>query len=143
LAAVHWLRTWLLESWGERDNSLGRLGTRFEHAARAHGQPGLIEAINVLSDLDETAAAQRMAAAPWWVGERHERQWRARRHVGEEATREEDVRDVLRVCTRYGMREVTTPPFPSWLAIPENLASLDTKLAQLSVLINQCFAEGD
>src|SRR5439155_12338736 len=26
LTIVHWLRTWLLEGWGERDNSLGRLG---------------------------------------------------------------------------------------------------------------------
>jgi hypothetical protein len=65
LAAVHWLRIWQLERWGERDNSLGRLGTRFERAARAHGRADLIDQINALTDLDGPTAEQRLAVAPW------------------------------------------------------------------------------
>ena len=98
-AAVKWGQTWLLERWGERDNSQARLGTRFEAAAEAHGQRSLVASLNNLTDLDDDAVARRMAAAPAWVGKRHERQWRARRHVGEAVTRAQDLRDVLRVCS--------------------------------------------
>jgi len=35
--AVKWVQTWHLEQWGHRDNSLGRLGTRFAVLAKAHG----------------------------------------------------------------------------------------------------------
>jgi predicted nucleotidyltransferase len=135
LAVVHWLRIWLMESWGERDNSFGRFGTRFEHAARAHGRQDVSDQINALSDLDDAAAEKRMATAPWWVWERHERQWRARQQTGEEVTSAQDIRDVLRVCTSYGISEVSVPPFPPWLGVPADPGALDLKLARLQALL--------
>ena len=72
---------------------------------------------------------------PSWVRERHQRQWRARWKVGEDVTRAEDIRDVLRVSVHYAMREVTGPPFPPWLAVPADLDVLDTKIARLSTLV--------
>ncbi len=94
-----WLQIRLLESWGERDNSLGRVGTRFERTAMSRGQHELVNALNALSDLDDESVGRRMEVAPWWVRERHDRSWRARQHIGEEVTRLQDARDVLRVCS--------------------------------------------
>jgi hypothetical protein len=63
-------------------------------------------------------------------------------HIGEEATRAQDVRDVLRVCTRYGMGEVTAPPFPAWLAVSGDPDALGAKLVQAQTLVRKCFADG-
>jgi predicted nucleotidyltransferase len=128
--AVKWLQTWHLEQWGHRDTSLGRLGTRFAVLARAHGAAPLVETLHDLSDLDAASVWRRLETAPEWVWERHDRSWRARRHVGEPIERLDDARDTLRVCSLYGIRQVTEPPYPSWLAIPD-VDVLAIKLAQL------------
>jgi hypothetical protein len=115
--AVKWLFTLHLERWGERDNSQGRIGTRFTHAAHAHGVAELVDTVHALSDLAEPLVWQRLATAPPWVCERHDRSLRARLHVGEPITPLDDARDTLRVCSLYGLRRETTGPYPEWLAI--------------------------
>ncbi|MDP9365979.1 MAG: nucleotidyltransferase domain-containing protein [Chloroflexota bacterium] len=137
-AAVKWLRAWLLEGWGERDASQGRLGTRFERLARDRGRGGLVDAVRVLDDLDEESVEWRMAAAPDWVRERHVRSWRARRHVGEEVTRTDDARDTLRVCALYAMRRSPSRPYPAWLAVPGDAAAPAEKAARLAALLHAC-----
>jgi predicted nucleotidyltransferase len=139
--AAKWLQARLLETWGERDASLARVGTRFEDLARARGRSEWVDALRVLGDLDDAAVERRMAEAPAWVWERHDRSWRARRHVGEAVTRLQDARDVLRVCAFYEARRVSTPPFPAWLAIPTEPAPLADKADRLSMLLGQCLRE--
>lgn len=133
--AVKWLQTGLLEGWGERDSSQGRLGSRFARAARAHGRSALVDDLDALVDLDAASVGRRMAAAPWWVRERHDRSWRARRHVGEAVGREADARDTLRVCALYGSRRLAGPPFPNWLAIPSDLDVLAARASRLSTFV--------
>ena len=138
-AAVKWIWTHLLESWGERDASQGRLGTRFARLAATYGMGDLAAALDDLCDLDSASVARRMAAAPDWVQERHDRSWRSRRHIGEPITQEEDARDTLRVCSLYELRRWSVGPFPTWLAIPREVATLDAKVADLSHLISRWF----
>lgn len=134
-SAVKWLQTGLLESWGERDASQGRLGTRFARIARAHGRSRLVDGLDDLVDLDEASVSRRMAAAPEWVRERHDRSWWARRHVGEAVIRDQDARDTLRVCSLYAGRRLVGPPFPAWLAIPTDGAVLAEKTARLWAIV--------
>ena len=115
--AAKWLFTLHLERWGERDNSQGRIGTRFVTAAHAHGADALVDTVHALSDLVEPQVWQRLATAPPWVRERHDRSLRARLHVGEPIAPLADARDTLRVCSLYALRRETTPPYPEWLAI--------------------------
>lgn len=115
--AVRWLFTLCLERWGERDNSLGRIGTRFATAALAHGAGDLVDAVHTLSDLTAPQVWQRLGVAPRWVRERHDRSLRARLHVGELIAPPDDARDTLRVCSHYGLRREYTPPYPEWLAV--------------------------
>jgi hypothetical protein len=115
--AVKWLFTLHLERWGERDNSQGRIGTRFLTAAYAHDAADLVDTVHALSDLAEPQVCQRLAAAPAWVRERHDRSLRARLHVGEPIAPLADARDTLRVCSLYALRRETTPPYPEWLAV--------------------------
>lgn len=114
---MRWLFTLQLERWGERDNSQGRIGTRFVTAAHTHDASNLADAVHTLSDLTEPQVWQRLAAAPPWVRERHDRSLRARLHVGEPITALDDARDTLRVCSLYALRHEAAPPYPAWLAI--------------------------
>ncbi len=139
-SAVKWLQAWQLECWGERDTSLGRIGTRFEVLAHDRDQADLVKTLRVLSDLEDEAVQQRMAAAPDWVWERHDRSWRARRYVGEAVTRLQDARDTLRVCSLYEMRSVLARPFPSWLAIRPEAEALTEQATHLAALMALCFA---
>jgi hypothetical protein len=132
--AVKWVQTWHLEQWGHRDNSLGRFGTRFAAVANARGAGQLVDALEALSDLDGASVLRRFETAPDWVGERHDRSWRARRHVGEPVSRLQDAQDTLRVCAHYGMRGVTAPPYPAWLAIPDE-ATIAVKVAELRQIV--------
>jgi len=50
--------------------------------------------------------------------------------VGEPISELDDARDTLRVCALYGIRRITEPPYPAWLAIP-HADVLATKVAQL------------
>jgi hypothetical protein len=115
--AAKWLFTLHLERWSERDNSLGRIGTRFATAAHAHGRDILADTVHTLSDLAAPQVWQRLSVAPSWVCERHDRSLRARLHVGEPITPLDDARDTLRVCSLYALRHETTAPYPEWLAI--------------------------
>jgi hypothetical protein len=119
LKAVQWRQIRLMEGWGERDNSLGRFGTRFGRQAHRHGMSNLADSLDALSGLDPDYVAIRLSRAPDWVHERNDRSWRARMAIDEPVSRLESDRDVLRVCTIYELRGVGGPPFPAWLAIPE------------------------
>jgi hypothetical protein len=132
--AVKWVQTWHLEEWGHRDNSLGRLGTRFDALASAYGATDLVARLEALSDLDAASVSRRLETAPDWVWERHDRSWRARLHVGEPVSWLQDARDTLRVCALYGMGGVTEPAYPRWLAILDE-ESIATKVAGLRRII--------
>ena len=138
---MKWIWTHLLESWGERDTSQGRVGARFALLAAAHGHGNLATALDDLCDLDSAAVARRMAAAPDWVQERHDRSWRSRRHIGEPITQEEDARDTLRVCALYELRRWSVGPFPWWLAVPTTATALDAKVTRLSHIVSQWLPE--
>lgn len=140
-SAVKWVQTWLLERWGERDNSLGRLGTRFALLARARGQGDLVEALDALSDLDDASVVRRLEEAPDWVHERHDRSLRARWQVGEEVAPMQDARDTLRVGSLYAMRQVTSAPYPLWLAVSATAALLEIKAQALDRLVATVLTE--
>jgi hypothetical protein len=139
-STVKWIYTWLLERWGERDNSQGRVGTRFETLAHARGHGDLVQMLDALGDLDDVSVARRLADAPDWVHERHDRSWRARKHIGEDVTRLQEARDTLRVCTLYAMRQLH-PPYPAWLAIPTTTAVLEAKAHALQQIVNSVLTE--
>ncbi len=135
-AAAKWLHIWLLEQWGERDASLARVGTRFEEIAQARGRPDLVDLVNSLNDLDEGSVGRRMAAAPAWVWEWHDRSWLARQQVGEAVTPLLHARDVLRVCTQFELRRVTERPGDTWLAFPVTAEVLNEKARLLSEMLS-------
>jgi hypothetical protein len=110
--------------------TIRRLGTRFAVLAKARGATSLVETLNKISDLGAASVWRRVEAAPEWVRERHDRSWRARQHVGEPISQLDDARDTLRVCALYGMRGVSEPPYPAWLAILDQ-ASIAPKVAGL------------
>lgn len=138
---MKWIWTHLLESWGERDASQSRIGTRFARLAAAHGMGALAVALDDLCDLDSASVTRKLAAAPDWVQERHDRSWRSRRHIGEPTTQEEDTRDTLRVCALCDLRCWSVGPFPAWLAISADAAALDAKVASLSHLVTSWIPE--
>jgi hypothetical protein len=133
--AVKWTRIWLLERRGERDNSLGRIGTRFERLAVARGDVDVVRVLHELSHLGDDAVAARMAAAPDWVKERHDRSCRARRQVGEDVSPLQDARDTLRVCAHYAARRIAGPPYPSWLAIESDPGRVADAAGRLLALV--------
>lgn len=135
LKAVQWCQIHLMEGWGERDNSLGRFGTRFEMTATSHGESSVVAVLNALSGLEEAAVRRRLDLAPRWVIERRDRSWAARQHIGERVTAMQNDQDVLRVCTMYELRTLTSPPFPSWLGIPDADDDLLRRAHELSNLI--------
>ena len=134
LKGIQWHQVHLMEGWGERDNSLGRFGTRFEHLAERHGMRATFEALNALAGLERDKLGARLEIAPAWVHERRDRSWRARRHVGEELTPLQSDRDVLRVCVTYELRHVSQPPFPAWLGVPD-AAELREKAGALAMIL--------
>lgn len=110
---------------GERDNSQGRIGTRFASQAETHGRGGPVAELYALCDLDDLSVAVRLDSAPDWMLERHDRSLCVRQRVGEAITPLQDARDTLRVCALYATRTVIAEPFPAWLAIPSDSAILD------------------
>jgi hypothetical protein len=118
LKSIQWFQIALMEKWGERDNSLGRFGTRFEQTADVHKATGIVEALHLISSLTSDSVGWRIERAPWWVHERRDRSWKARLAIGERVTSLQNDRDVLRVCTTYELRLLTTSPIQEWLAIP-------------------------
>jgi hypothetical protein len=136
LKTIQWHQVHLMERWGQRDNSRGRFGTRFEQTAAAQHLPHLGDALNTLSGLDTQSVADRMAQAPAWVRERNDRSWKARRAIDEDLTSIQNQRDVLRVCTMYELRVLDPTARPSWLAIPSPDV-LATRARTLRQLINE------
>ncbi len=132
LKAIQWHQIYLMEAWGERDNSLGRFGTRFERTAVTHGNYELVNVLNRLGGLDEVSVQLRLASAPRWVIERRDRSWAVRQHIGEDVTVLQNDQDVLRVSTIYGLRELTGSPYPYWLGIPETDTHLQERARRLS-----------
>jgi predicted nucleotidyltransferase len=128
--AVKWAQTRHLEQWRHRDNSLGRIGTRFAILASAHDAAPIVETLNQLSDLGADSVWRRLDVAPDWVQERHDRSWRARRHVGGPISQLDDARDTIRVCALYGSRRLNEPPYPVWLAVPDE-ATLASRVARV------------
>lgn len=124
-----------MEEWGERDNSLGRFGTRFEQTAIAYGKGELVDALNRTSGLDKASVRLRLDAAPRWVIERRDRSWAARQHIEEDVSDIQNDRDALRVSSMYELRELTGPPFPCWLGIPETDADLQDRARWLSSIV--------
>jgi hypothetical protein len=119
LKAINWRQIHLMEGWGERDNSLGRFGSRFARIAERHGLADHAAALDELAGLDPESVVTRLERAPAWVHERNDRSWKARQAVDDPVTRLESDRDVLRVCTIYELRHVSRPPYPTWLAVPD------------------------
>ena len=134
LKAIQWGQVHLMEGWGDRDNSLGRFGTRFGRLAHRHGLEELAATFDALGGLDPESVAKRLAQAPAWVHERNDRSWRARVAVDEPVTRLESDRDVIRVCTMYELRVVEGSPFPGWLVVPE-VADLRNRATRLAGLV--------
>ncbi len=134
LKSIQWYQVHLMERWGERDNSLGRFGTRFERAARARGMGNLCDELNDLASLSRELVDERMKHAPRWVHERRDRSWQARRQVSESVTELQNDLDVLRVCTMYELRLVSEPPYGPWLAIPSEDELRDRTQAMMSLV---------
>jgi hypothetical protein len=136
---MQWLYIWQLERWGERDNSLGRVGTRFELLARQHGRPDLVQSWRELTALTDELVTRRLAAAPRWVHDRHRCSWAARQAVGETTTEIEDARDVLRVSSTYELRHQQGEPPPAWLEIPTEPDAIASQLALLDETLQWWF----
>lgn len=136
--AVEHLRTYLLESWRERDNSFARLGTRFDKLAAAKNVHQAAERFNHLKSLDDRSVIGRIECAPDWIRERHRLSHKSRTMVGEEVTEVQDARDVLRVFARYEMRSMMLEKAgvcPDWLGVvtqTEELRRRHRQLAELS-----------
>lgn len=126
-----------MEGWGERDNSLGRFGTRFARGAAAHGVDPIARDLDRLAGLDPETLAARWAAVPAWVRLRHDRSFRSRQAAGETVAAEEDRRDTLRVCARYALLEAAGEgrPADAWYGI---LPAVDVpaRLERLTSLID-------
>lgn len=132
--AVEHLRTYLLESWRERDNSFARLGTRFDHLAAAKRCSHLAERFNSLKSLDDLTVIRRIECAPEWIRERHRLSYGCRRSVGEDVTEVQDARDVLRVFARYEMRsflDQRAASYPDWLGVVTQAEELHRRHRQL------------
>lgn len=132
--AVHLTQIALMERWGLRDNSLGRFGTRFAHAAAEHGTADLAARLDAIVGLDQSTLDRRWASVPDWVRLRHDRSFRARRSVGEVVSAEADRRDTVRVCAVYAARGWAGGPggaAPTWLGIAPDDGDLAARLSQL------------
>jgi hypothetical protein len=125
-----------MESWGGRDNSFGRFGTRFERAAPGRERDALATRLFILGDLAPTDVVRRLEAAPAGIRMRHRLSYAARRHVGEEVTAGQDARDVLLAfatrATRYG-----TAPFPAWIGLPTDAATVSARVGEARALLDR------
>jgi hypothetical protein len=138
-ATTQRLYIWHLEGWGERDNSLSRVGTRFEHLARLHGRDDLILRYRELTALSDDQVSRRMVQAPRWVHDRHRCSFAARQAVGETTTELEDARDVLRVCSMYELPNPQVNPPPAWLAITTEPGAVQSEMALLADTLDSWF----
>ncbi|TNJ65373.1 hypothetical protein FE784_15225 [Paenibacillus hemerocallicola] len=144
--AVEHLRTYLLESWRERDNSFARLGTRFDKLAAAKNVQHVADRFNHLKSLDDRSVIGRMECATDWIRERHRLSHRSRTMVGEEVTEVQDARDVLRVFARYEMRSLIRERVgvcPDWLGVVTQTEELRLRHRQLTELCREVLERSD
>lgn len=135
--AIQWRQIGLMESWGRRDNSLGRFGTRFRRAASERGMDGIADVLDRVAGLDDEHLVRRMREAPWWVWQRHERSLAARVVAGEHVSVRDDQRDTLRVSAMYAARRhlADTTGFPAWLDIVPTHTALSDRIERLRSVI--------
>ena len=133
--AIQWRQIGLMESWGERDNSLGRFGTRFRRLAADHDCADVADELDRLAGLDDAHLARRMGDAPWWVWQRHERSLAARRAVGEDVSARTDQRDTLRVSAMYAARR--SDAVEPWLGLASDAADVRRSVAWLTNLVSR------
>lgn len=142
--AVEQLRTYLLESWGERDHSFARIGTRFETIAHRKNQDRYITILNELKTLDNDSVLRRLNNSPPRIKERHRLSYKCRHFIGEELSVIQDARDVLRVFARYGLQEILREPvesYPEWLGIVNDPAELQRRHQLLVGVSKEIFAD--
>ncbi len=132
--AVQLTQIAIMGRWGHRDNSLGRFGSRFASAADELGHGDLVHQLNVLSDLDPESVSRRAQVAPAWVSLRHDRSFRARLAISEEVDAFSDLRDTLRVCSRYDAIRHIGPAYPDWLGIVTDPDDLGGRLEAVGAI---------
>ena len=134
--AVQLAQIAMMNGWSLRDNSLGRFGSRFRAAAREHGLAHVADELEAVSGLDPESIVRRALVAPGWVALRHNRSFRARRAIGEDIDRLADLRDTLRVCSRYAVPSAAGPDFPEWLAIVVDRDDLQRRLDSVRRIVD-------
>jgi hypothetical protein len=134
--SLHVLMRYLMESWGGRDNSFARFGTRFERTAIERGERELADDVMALYDLVPEAVARRMAVAPHGIRYRHRLSLQARRLVGEPVTADQDARDVLLVFSTMMIRR-GQPPFAEWVGLETDHTTLTGRLDQYRRLLER------
>jgi hypothetical protein len=134
--SLHALTRYLMESWGGRDNSWARFGTRLERTAAGRGEGDLVAGIMALYGLAPEEVTRRMALAPEGVRYRHRLALEARRLVGEQVTAVEDARDVLLV---FSTREIrySRPPFAEWVGLETSPAILAGRIEEYNRLLER------
>lgn len=140
--AVQLTQIAMMGRWGLRDNSLGRFGSRFASAAAERGWDDLTRRLDSLAALDQATVNWRGRVAPAWVMLRHDRSLRARQAVGEEVNTLTDLRDTLRVCSRYYAMRYPGPTFPEWLGIGSDQDDLCQRLDVIGTLVIQTGSRG-
>jgi hypothetical protein len=133
---LHAMFRLFMESWGGRDNSFGRFGTRFERMAAEWGRDELATRLFALGDLAPAEVARRLGAAPAGIRTRHRLSYAARRHVGDAVTPAQDARDVLLAFATRAMR-YGAAPFPAWIALPTDAAVVSARVAEVRALLDR------
>ncbi|MGI8748072.1 MAG: hypothetical protein ACR2J4_06970 [Deinococcus sp.] len=132
--ALHSLIGYLVEHWGARDNSWGRLGTRLDVLAAGRGEEGLMRRVWALYGLDLERVPRLMELAPAGIRHRHHRSFEARRLVGEPVSRLQDARDVLLAFSTRELREA--PPYPSWVGLDVEPQGVKQRVMALRQLLD-------
>jgi len=140
--SLHALTRYLIESWGGRDNSWARFGTRFEQTGTERNEGALVYKIMSLYGLSSEGIARRMALAPQGVRYRHALSLETRRLMGEVLRPEQDARDVLLV---FATREVRyrQPPFEAWVGLETEPTALAERMNEYRRLLDTVSEKGD
>ena len=133
--ALHALTGYLLESWGERDNSWGRLGTRLDALAARHAEEERLEQLWELYGLGSGQVEARMASAPAGIRHRHWRSFEARTLQGEDVSPWQDARDVLLAFSTRELRSAA-PPYPFWVGLDVEPQGVKQRVMALRQLLD-------
>ena len=137
--SLHALTRYLMESWGGRDTSFARFGTRFERTAAGRGEGRLAAGIMALYGLSPDGVARRMALAPHGIRYRHRLSLEARGLVAEPVTAEQDTRDVLLAFSTMKIRR-GRPPFEEWVGLETDPPILAGRLDEYRRLLTRAKA---